>query len=189
MKHRLFNLMTALSLLLCVAVVAVWVRSRFHYDILTWRRCDERGKVVNPVVATTRGRVELIWRVVYHSSNPPSSRWLYNSTGRPGRGGFRDPDGVRASYDDVRWIRFQRQHPLPSNFYFSEYRLVLRLWYVALLAALLPAYWLYRKVQRRGLEEAGRCGDCGYDLRATPGRCPECGAEVAGAAVAVGGDA
>jgi hypothetical protein len=30
--------------------------------------------------------------------------------------------------------------------------------------------------RRRRRAVAGRCPNCGYDLRATPGRCPECGA-------------
>ena len=49
-------------------------------------------------------------------------------------------------------------------------------WSLALLVAALPAnrLWLFRSQRRRG--RLGLCRSCGYDLRASPGRCPECGA-------------
>ena len=34
--------------------------------------------------------------------------------------------------------------------------------------------WAMRREARKGVA-AGRCRTCGYDVRATPGRCPECG--------------
>jgi predicted RNA-binding Zn-ribbon protein involved in translation (DUF1610 family) len=34
---------------------------------------------------------------------------------------------------------------------------------------------LLRKMGRRAANRFGRCLSCGYDLRATPHRCPECG--------------
>jgi hypothetical protein len=37
---------------------------------------------------------------------------------------------------------------------------------------------LGRRWRRRARVAAGRCVACGYDLRGTPGRCPECGREV-----------
>ena len=43
--------------------------------------------------------------------------------------------------------------------------------------ALLPSLWLLRRVRRRRRRRRGLCPACGYDVRASPGRCPECGLE------------
>ena len=45
----------------------------------------------------------------------------------------------------------------------------------AALFAVLPMVWLRRVLQSTRLIRAGLCPFCGYDLRATPKRCPECG--------------
>ena len=44
------------------------------------------------------------------------------------------------------------------------------------LPSLTWAVLAYRREQRRKRIAAGRCVACGYDLRASKGRCPECGA-------------
>ena len=48
-------------------------------------------------------------------------------------------------------------------------------WSLWILTALLPVRWLWGRHVHRRRSHAGRCCSCGYDLRATPDRCPECG--------------
>ena len=60
----------------------------------------------------------------------------------------------------------------PPGFYQLDF-----MWYLAMPFAVLPIAWipveiLVRRHRRRRL---GLCSVCGYDLRATPDRCPECG--------------
>jgi hypothetical protein len=48
-------------------------------------------------------------------------------------------------------------------------------WALAAPPAVLPAWWALTYRRRRERSRQGHCRRCGYDLRATPHRCPECG--------------
>jgi hypothetical protein len=53
-------------------------------------------------------------------------------------------------------------------------------WHAIILAGVLPAAQLLRWRRGRLRGHTGLCPACGYDLRASPSRCPECGAEPKG---------
>jgi hypothetical protein len=84
--------------------------------------------------------------------------------GVPGCGFASGPDFVKVAGAGPYWGRF-------ANF-------GLRLWPLPYLAALIPLARLVSAARsaRDRRDRPGLCRRCGYDLRATPKRCPECGA-------------
>ncbi|HET6249984.1 MAG TPA: hypothetical protein VFE47_20000 [Tepidisphaeraceae bacterium] len=74
---------------------------------------------------------------------------------------------------DRRWLGFHyAKEDIPA---FHGRGLVFSHWLLVAIFAILPATFVYLSCRRMMRARAGRCADCGYDLRATPTRCPECG--------------
>ena len=62
-----------------------------------------------------------------------------------------------------------------SNEAFLHQSWIVPKWFILLAPACPAAAWAAAWLWRRRRRRAGLCKTCGYDLRATPGRCPECG--------------
>ena len=58
----------------------------------------------------------------------------------------------------------------------TEHIVMVPLWIPALLLSIAPLLGVFRWRRARKRRAAGRCVKCGYDLRASEGVCPECGA-------------
>jgi hypothetical protein len=183
----LFTFASALSLVLCVVTCILWVRSLGHFERIDvryarWPRADEAytGYLGISWYANTL-RVELI-RVpfapaYFHRGLPMVSLpWHLQQY----------PPGVRWEFLGNGVTRVMNGYPPGFDFAHTPYTtdgvtgdrlaLAVRPWLPALLTAVLPAIWLYKRLKaRRAGRREGFCPHCGYDLRATPDRCPECG--------------
>ena len=73
---------------------------------------------------------------------------------------------------------FDARHTLwtpRTGFRSDDWRVAFRPWLAIALLLVLPALWLNTRRKVRRARRRGLCPTCGYDLRASPERCPECG--------------
>jgi hypothetical protein len=197
MTGKLFTLAAVVSAVLCVAACVVCVRSYWRAEWLYYRRNAPEAEPVSYGVMTDRGVLQLErytgadlfdwYSPSLHSRSHGPWQWGYVdvatgdwllwtsfvSQGALGRRGDIDHHFVRSGEQHYPYQGFYSSaQPPPDGV--SHY-LVLSLWLVSGVAAVLP---LARFVPARRFRKArpGMCVACGYDLRATPDRCPECGA-------------
>jgi hypothetical protein len=67
-----------------------------------------------------------------------------------------------------------------SSFLYPATMVRVRFWAIALSSAVVPTVVTCVERRRRLRRRAGHCHRCGYDLRETPDRCPECGTSTSG---------
>ena len=153
MIRRLLNLLTAVSLMGCVLAAVLWGRSLLVHDVV---QVFGRGHWV--IVHSSAGVLS-----VFDNEQIASRRATWEV--QPGQ----PVPGVGAVWRSL--YAFDVHGGDPSS---PGVTVTFPWWTVVALLALLPAGRLYwRRVERR--RGIGRCPSCGYDLRATPERCPECG--------------
>jgi len=173
MTRRLLNLLTLLSLLLCVAAVVMWVRGSRRHDYLTYARPGTRY-----YLHWGAGRVEFT-RAVSASVNVTRREFAAGSQSSsaaslPNWDSMYPDDGGRTAFGGAIFYHVNR----PDLRFQAA---IVPLSWLALASAIGPAVALRRRLILRRRTRAGLCPKCGYDLRATPGRCPECGREPASA--------
>jgi hypothetical protein len=143
----------------------LWVRSHFVGDGVVWKPSDAppyyRAYVGRGGVRIGGGRYDFDRPPHFsHSPDPTPTR-------QPGH-----HPGILAD-----WLGFDFHRGLDSKG-MPSIDAIFPLWAVALVSAVPPALWLRRVRLDRRLRsrmKEGRCRRCGYDLRGTPDRCPECG--------------
>jgi hypothetical protein len=196
-----FVIVADLSLLLCVCSVVFWVRSYWAVDVVHWEHGSRR-----PLPEAGSGIVEIDAREIIIGSGETDLQMSVGhfvfaaSTGNdtienvPGLSfmEFRHewPPYAYASLRkmttvfDRLGLRIDYSKQLPNAFRSSHEMLgvAARHWMLVVLFGLLPAMRGTLALRRKHRIAGDLCRGCGYDMRATKERCPECGLVVESAA-------
>jgi hypothetical protein len=178
LRRIIFNSLTVLSLVLCIAMAGLWVRSYWIED-----RCYGRRNTYWIGLATYRGELGCELGIVI--TDGPAD--LYTPAWA---GGIRhvpidrvpESDAINIAEINDRLARLPhyhdllgfRWHPRLAGDWERGRGVGLPLWFTVILTAAMPVHELEARRRRHG-NAMGSCTSCGYDLRATPDRCPECG--------------
>jgi hypothetical protein len=199
MTRRLLNLLTLLSMLLCVAVAVLWVRSQFVSDYIAYDGPVDPGLYARCWISLSTGQVTTALDRRYTDS-PQERETTAAALSHPGNPRVGPPFWRTASpytvtaapYADAYWPqRFRWNFALPRLDVFrlarpnlpggggvTEIRrgAELPFWCLALAFALPPLRWDLRRRRANRRTRLGLCRRCGYDLKDNQsGVCPECG--------------
>lgn len=174
--------LAVLSLGMTVLLAVLWVRSyriSDEFSCSRWTVKDNRNVYHEYTILSDEGCFYCSLRyseVTVRDSNSELGRVkipsrMSASWRKRGRAGSSE-DKCAANFFRIRWghhTTYITNEEVVSNY------AALPTWLPLTMGLLFPIIWgarLRAKIRRSG---KGRCLRCGYDLCATPGRCPECG--------------
>jgi hypothetical protein len=167
-----FSGLASLSLLLCIATAAIWVRSYFAGDMLR-------------LGVSQSGVAEVVfWRLKIVSGRGGMQVWF--DRGTTNRSNPTMLGNLRHFPMPVRYPFDAYISPAPPTFagfqvfnsssrYERYFGITAPMWFWLAVLIPLPILAIRSNYLERRAGQIGHCRRCGYDLRATPDRCPECG--------------
>jgi RNA polymerase subunit RPABC4/transcription elongation factor Spt4 len=187
-----FNLLAAASLLLCVVTVGLWVRSESTLNDWTWQTTHV-SFVTQQDVVSNRGH--LFFDRIELPDFGPQPPWPPGVAAKVGQITITPlplEHRSRRSEKHVQNLDMISGRSIESHNLLgflviidneeqelSRYAFIsVPYWGIVVGSIALPTIWVGRWLHRRRRRQFGLCLNCGYDLRATPDRCPECGKAV-----------
>ena len=192
--HRMLEAVVVALIVMCVATAAVWAWSWFRVDTLMYhshRSGPDQWVGWTATVTTGGGRVMLdvqVFRIdASHAASIKAeiaSRYAWRPRGVTT---YSNPVDERIPY----WI----ESPSPWNrlgfewfddhgrtlgklrdIHYRGISVMFPHWSAIGVLGTMVGLWIVSRWRWSRRAKKGHCVACGYDLRATPGRCPECGA-------------
>lgn len=198
---RLFTpCLAIISLLIGMAVAVIWVRSCAHAEYierkawavndrrlcvseyrLCWSHRDLQLYIRPQVIADAPTVTQLV--AEFQRDHRPSTMWNAGQYERPLESLESWARRHAATTTHCCGIGLWRQRYTPAwGDTFTYTTVFMPCWLIIALAAVLPLNWLRKKITHglllRRRRARGQCLQCGYDLRASTGRCPECGTPI-----------
>ena len=149
----LFNSMLILSALLCVATAVLWIQHTLNF----YRTYGGWGESPQPIFRWMLDEDVVYCEYYRRAATVVSKPTICANIKVPG-----------FSYQHYIGL-FARTEEL--------FHLRIRYWFLLAVGSILPmCSWFCTVILRKTRKpKIGMCATCGYDLRATPERCPECG--------------
>jgi hypothetical protein len=172
-RVMLTNIFAGLSLILALACGWLWARSYFVGDLfIEHHRGWGAGNCPGVIYLRWAAPANLQWTAPDSSAlkardgwtwveiPPNSAKNLYDVRGEPGGVTFAGFSYVRSTMRSKGFLLIAFPH-----------------WSLLLALLVFPALRGWQLLRARRRQNENLCPQCGYDLRATPQRCPECGRE------------
>jgi hypothetical protein len=164
------NWIATTSLVLCVATVAIWMRTLFMKDVVQFYRDGQYCGLETGVgtVALSKAGFTFEWP----GESDSNFRYYARRFGR---------EYPHSGLETIIYERGSDWHMAITGCYVfqsGDTVITLPIWPAVVAFAVAPVRAVWRKRRERSRIAKNLCHLCAYDLRASEERCPECGAPI-----------